>query len=80
MRSKLWGYIAAAAFFVEVLLCFSSWVCSVLFPELGIRSVFSGEAHPVAYRWVCRYSGNSFVGLALIVVIGFGHGKRQQGA
>ena len=48
MRSRFWGYIAAVAFFIEVLLCFSSWVCSVLFPELGIRSVFSGEG----IRWL----------------------------
>ena len=48
MKTKLLPYAALALFVAEMLLCLVSWIVSVLLPESGVRSAFSGEG----LRWL----------------------------
>lgn len=48
MKTKLLPYAALALFVAEMLLCLVSWIVSVLLPESGVHSAFSGEG----LRWL----------------------------
>ena len=48
MKTKVLPYAALALFVAEMLLCLVSWIVSVLLPESGVRSAFSGEG----IRWL----------------------------
>lgn len=77
MKTKAWAYTAVTLFVAEILLCLVSWIVSVLSPDSGVRSVFSGEG----LRWLMSgYS--SFVAsppLAwlLLLAMAVGTGRRS---
>lgn len=72
MRSKTFAYIASALFASEFLLCLFSWFLSVLCPECGIRSIFSGEGVRWLFGHYVDFLASSTLVWLLLVSVGYG--------
>lgn len=72
MKTKLLPYAALALFVAEMLLCLVSWIVSVLLPESGVRSAFSGEG----LRWLmghyAEFLASPFLAWLLLLSMAYG--------